>query len=301
MTSSRKLLTIIAAVTLAACGGEATTQAPGPTAAGPSAAGPTAAEPTAIGSIYARPTPTARPDYVLVAVGDSVAFNSPEDCPGCTSYVDQYAAALEAATGMTVGVQNLSQHNGQTVRGLMFELGGSRLRATAIANADIVLVGIAHNDVPMVIDTDSCDGPYQEPVDWSKFTKACIATEVAKYTPLYEQVFERVVELRAGKPTILRATNRYNDWVGGPGQPLPPKGVDATIRVIKAWNTMICGAAEASGFLCADISTAFNGADGATPSAEGGYLASDYTHPSQQGNDRIAEVLIDLGFAPLVP
>jgi lysophospholipase L1-like esterase len=62
---------------------------------------------------------------------------------------------------------------------------------------------------------------------------------------------------------------------------------------------MICGAAEAHGFLCADISTEFNGEDGREPS--GDLLASDYTHPSQAGNDLIAEVLIELGFAPLAP
>jgi len=60
---------------------------------------------------------------------------------------------------------------------------------------------------------------------------------------------------------------------------------------------MICKAAQANGFTCADIYHAFNGPDGLTPS--GDLLAKDYTHPSDKGNEVIARVLADLGYAPL--
>ena len=69
--------------------------------------------------------------------------------------------------------------------------------------------------------------------------------------------------------------------------------------MIAAWNKMICDAAEANGFTCADISTAFNGKDGTKPSGE--LLAGDYTHPSDKGNEVIAAVLAKLGFEPLAP
>jgi hypothetical protein len=62
---------------------------------------------------------------------------------------------------------------------------------------------------------------------------------------------------------------------------------------------MLCSAADANGFTCADISTAFNGEDGTTPS--GDLLARDYTHPSDKGNQVIADVLVKLGFEPLAP
>jgi hypothetical protein len=60
---------------------------------------------------------------------------------------------------------------------------------------------------------------------------------------------------------------------------------------------MLCKAAEANGFSCADIYEAFNGPDGLTPSGE--LNAADYTHPSNEGNEFISDVLADLGFAPL--
>ncbi len=62
---------------------------------------------------------------------------------------------------------------------------------------------------------------------------------------------------------------------------------------------MICGAAEANGFTCADISTEFNGKDGRQPSGE--LLAGDYTHPSDKGNEAIARVLAKLGYKPIAP
>jgi hypothetical protein len=65
-----------------------------------------------------------------------------------------------------------------------------------------------------------------------------------------------------------------------------------------AWNAMICETAEAHGFECGDVARAFNGADGRT--ASGDLLAEDYIHPSDKGHERIAEVLVELGFAPLV-
>ena len=69
---------------------------------------PDAAQPTA-------PTESLR----LVAIGDSIPYNSPEDCPGCTGFVDSYADAVAAATGQTVDVTNLSEHTGLTLPGLL--------------------------------------------------------------------------------------------------------------------------------------------------------------------------------------
>jgi hypothetical protein len=87
--------------------------------------------------------------------------------------------------------------------------------------------------------------------------------------------------------------------VADEGGEVPPKAVEVSVRYNVAWNAMICETAEDNGFTCADISTAFNGEDGRTPSGE--LLAPDYIHPSDKGHERIAQVLVDLSFAPLVP
>lgn len=235
----------------------------------------------------------------LVVVGDSIPFNSPEDCPGCTAFVKIYADALAEATGTSVSLRNLSEHNSLTIGGLLTEMKNDRTRIDALTGADAIIVGIAHNDVPMNRDDDACDGPFSETPDWSTFTDECLATEIDRFAPLYREAYERIAAFRQGKPTILRTINRYNDWIGWPGHDVPPAGIEATARVIRAWNAVICGAAQDNGFECIDVSTRFNGSDGTEPA--GPLLAADYTHPSEQGNAAIGELLIESGFAPLVP
>lgn len=250
--------------------------------------------PTLVKTSAPSPTP-----WSLVAVGDSIPFNSPNDCPGCTGFVDRYAEAITATTGHAVTVQNLSQHNSLQIDGLLQELKTDTLRREALANADIIIVGIAHNDAAMNSNDDLCDGPNGDNPDWSKYNAKCAVASAELFRPKYESVYSQIAALRVGKLTIFRTINRYNDWIGWPGHDLPPEGIEGTRLVIDAWNEMICKAAQENGFTCADIYHVFNGSDGLKPS--GDLVASDYTHPSGKGNEVIARMLIDLGFAPLVP
>jgi len=245
------------------------------------------------------PTPaiTATPEpWLLVAVGDSIPFS---ECFGCKGFVDRYAKAITEATGHPVKIQNLAEHNSLQIDGLLQELESDTLRRDALANADIIVVGIAHNDAPMNSNVDPCDGVNGDNPDWSKYSAECAVASAEMFRPKFESVYSQIVALRGGKPTIFRTINRYNDWNGWPGHDLPPEGVTATKQVIDAWSDMICKAAEENEFVCADIYHAFNGPDGLTPS--GDLVQTDYTHPSYKGNELIAQVLVDLGFAPLAP
>ena len=249
--------------------------------------------PKSISTSTATPTPM---PLSLVVVGDSIPYNSSQDCPGCTSFADRYAEAITAATGQAVEVQNLSTHTGLQIDGLLQMLEGPKMQE-AITKADIIIVGIAHNDVAMNINEDLCDGSNGDMPDWSKYNAECAIASAELFRPKFESVYSQIVALRNGKPTIFRTINRYNDWIGW--SELPAEGIEPTRLVIDAWNDMICEAAEKNRFVCADIYHEFNGADGLKPS--GDLLATDYTHPSDKGNEVIAQVLIDLGFAPLVP
>lgn len=241
-------------------------------------------------------TPQGATPLSLVVVGDSIAFNSPDDCPGCTGFVDRYADAITKATGRPVNVQNLSQHNGLQIDGLLEELNPENFRSQALANADIIIVNIAHNDVAWGRNDDPCDGPTGDNPDWSKFDAACAVEAAEIFRPKFKSVFAQIVDMRAGKPTIFLMINRYNDWIG---EGVPPEAIQATHEVVSAWNAMVCDAATSNGFICADIYHAFNGADGLQVPPD--LLAPDFTHPSDKGNEVIAQVLVDLGFAPLVP
>jgi lysophospholipase L1-like esterase len=173
--------------------------------------------------------------------------------------------------------------------------------ADVAASADAILVAIGTSDAPWNITDDACDGEATavELVPWELYTDACISAEVERFRPTFDAVFQRLAELRAGQPTIFRAVNRYNDWIGFEGGPVPPQAIQVSVDYNVAWNSMICETAEAHGFACADVSTAFNGEDGRT--ASGDLLAPDYIHPSDKGHELIADTLVELGFAPLAP
>ena len=256
-------------------------------------AGCTGADPSpgAAGSESTAPSDSLR----LVAIGDSIPYNSPADCPDCTGFVQSYADAVAAATGQSVDVSNLSEHTGLTLPGLLEELDAL---SPALEAADVIVVGIAHNSNELASD-EPCDTPLganEQPV-WTAITQECADRSAEEYRPQYESLFAQVAALRAGQPTVLRAINRYNDWIGWADGNLGPDEEQRTAIVVAAWNAMLCDAAERNGFTCADISSAFNGPDGLSPAGE--LLAADYTHPSDRGNATITDVLTELGFDPL--
>lgn len=226
----------------------------------------------------------------LTVIGDSIPYNSPEDCPGCTGFVDRYATALEAETGRKVTINNYSEHNGLTLPMLLAEMDSLD---PELKKADVLLVGIAHNS-NLLAEERPCGGDRDanENPKWSLITRACSERSVAKYRPEYVELFHHLAGLRPGKQTLLRTINRYNDAIGYTG--IPKRVFGKTKMVLDAWNTMLCSTAEAEGFGCADIYHAINGSDGLT--ASGDNLADDYTHPSEKGNKVIAKVLVGLGF-----
>jgi hypothetical protein len=166
------------------------------------------------------------------------------------------------------------------------------------ASADAIIVAIGTSNLPWNVTDDACDGPATsvEPVPWGQYSTECISSHVEGLRPEFDGVFSRIVELRAGAPTILRTINLYNDWIGFDDE-FPPEGVDKSVAYLQAMNAMVCETAATRGFECGDVGRAFNGADGR--SASGDLLAPDYIHPSDAGHEQIAEVLIDLRFAPL--
>lgn len=231
----------------------------------------------------------------LVVIGDSIPYNSSNDCPGCVGFVDRYAQALQAATGKSVTVENHSQHNGLTLPMLLDELADFRAPLTA---ADAIIIGIAHNSLELNQD-EPCGAPLDanDLPDWTKLTRACAVASAATYRPQYERLFTTVAGWRQGRPTLLRTINRYNDWVGAPGVALTKTQRDQIRMFIDLWDSMLCATATKSGFECADIYHRFNGPRGDRPS--GNLLGGDYTHPSNAGNALIAETLVAQGFAPL--
>ena len=271
----------------------------------------TAATETAGASAAASPPASLNSSWLVVALGDSIAYNSPMVCPGCTGFVDRYAKDLERDTGHAVTVKNLATPMLDT-QGLLDQLQQSESRRTAVAEANVVIVGIGFNDVPWLVSDDPCDGAASfddlESVQAAaaQYTSQCVSAAAELLRPMLDAVYAQTIALLEGRPAILLALNRYNDAIGWCenrscpwGSTTPSAFVTATHLTVDAWDRVICETAEKHGFACVDIYHAFNGPEGTD--AAGDLLASDYTHPSQRGNDRIAGLLINQGYVPLVP
>lgn len=310
MQASRLALVLVTGLLVAACSSgsapSASSISPAPSIPGSSVA-PSASMPPSNA-----PSAAAVDPWVVVALGDSIPFNLEDDCPGCRGFVEQYKLDLQRASGHPVIAENLSKHTGLRLQGLLDDLAHSATQKS-VADGDAIIVGIGFNDVPFNVDDDPCDGAAQwdtreRAVAAAKLiTSACMKAWIATMRPKFEDMYSQIAALRAGKPTILLTIDRYNDNPGWcenrdcawNGTTTPVEVVAGTKLAVDAWDRMMCEAATTNGFTCVDIYHSFNGPDGTDAAAD--LLAADYTHPSQAGNDRIAQLLAAEGYAPLLP
>jgi lysophospholipase L1-like esterase len=232
----------------------------------------------------------------LVALGDSLPYGS--DCGGCTGYVDLYARLAGRALGRKVTVINRAEHNNLDSRRLLAQVRSS-FRAD-LARADIVTLTIGHNDTPWVLSDDPCDGAAsdtddQNAIDWQSYTGACTTTLAGRLGRNVAGVLSEIKRLRAGKPTLIRVTNFYNN---NERDPTVPRRADSRTKfVVDAYSKAICGAAARARVPCADVYHAFNGRAGTR--YDGRYVAGDHVHPNQRGHALIAKLLARLGYGPL--
>lgn len=240
----------------------------------------------------------------IVAIGDSLPYNLPADCPGCVGFVDSYGAALEERLGGPVDVLNRSRHDGAQTNDIATELSSPGLLLDELRGADVIIVSFGFNDLPPFADAyPGCPTPPtdQDPVEtWARAladtSHACVDAAVTVVRAQAREVFARLREIAPN--ASIGALTAYDAWTGWPAlDELDKDTVDrllASIRYgVEAWNTALCEEADAASVTCVDVHDAFNGADGTL--ASGDLLAADYTHPSQAGNDRIRDVLLESG------
>ncbi len=205
------------------------------------------------GSPPSPPPAATDPPIELVVLGDSIPNNSAEDCPGCTGFVDQYAESIEQTTGRQIDTANLSEHTGLTLPDLLRKLSGfeSQLR-----EADVILIGIAHNSI--VLGSDKPCGSTLDEADmiteWSKLDARCAETSAAEHRSAFDELFSQVVALRAGQPTVFRTINKYSDWIGWEEARLSADEQRRTVVIHDAWNAMLCDSARPTGS-CVSTST----------------------------------------------
>lgn len=279
---TRRVAAITAAILLlAACQSTGNEASPAATTSTASSASATA---------QASPSPAAA--FRVVTIGDSIPYGQ-GDCGDCADFTTLVAQALGQQTGETVAPVNLSSHDGLTGVRLVDRIKTDPAMRAAVTQGDVVIVTIGHNDTPWNSSDDPCDG--DTGFNWDLYVGDCITQQAARHGQELDAILAEVLALRNGAPTAIRVTTDYNDVIGdfhlGAGGDEPSKAV------IDAFAQETCNVAQSRGAICVDVYHAFNGPDGTAEATA--LLAHDHTHPNADGQQRIADVIIAAGFAPI--
>jgi lysophospholipase L1-like esterase len=216
------------------------------------------------------------------ALGDSLAFGAIAE----RGYVNRFADYMEADTGNTVVVRNLSVPGWRSADLLLALQTDSTLRA-AVTGANAVTWDIGGNDLSRAraryLD-GSCGGDDNQ---------ECLRQTVAQFQSNWDSIISELLALRTPQETIFRTMNVYNPYVEidmatGDFAILEP--------FLRQVNDHISMTAAANGILLADIHSAFNGDSGEEQPTD--LLAFDQFHPNEAGHETIASELRALGYSP---
>jgi lysophospholipase L1-like esterase len=236
---------------------------------------------------------------VILAIGDSIPYNSPNDCPGCTGFVASYAEPLSEQSGEQWLPHNRSRHDGAGTADIVEQLESGDLDDD-IAIASIVIVSIGLNDQPPYVEPGApCSGFVNTEQDAIEgvlaTTPECLDEQTAVLRGRLAMILSSVRALAADADIL--AMVGYNSWTGwstleAAGPETSEAVTDVIVGAIERWRDAVCEEAAAVDGECVDLYGAFNGPDGRAPS--GGLLAPDYSHPSQEGNDLIRDLLLEV-------
>jgi lysophospholipase L1-like esterase len=233
----------------------------------------------------------------VVALGDSLPYGR-ADCGFCQTFVDLFRTAIARHAHVQVTGRNLSEHTGIDSSDLRRQIHSSHSLRTAIAGASVITVTIGHNDPPWNNDHDSCDGSGGYPhADYSKYGARCVDATASLFPSNLDGILKAIATFRAGRATILRVTNDYNDSIG---DPVIPHSAYAVAKPFYDRDAAVaCELARKYHGICIDTYHAFNGPNGDRDA--GPLLAPDHTHPNAKGHKLIAQLLVRAGYRPLFP
>jgi hypothetical protein len=226
-------------------------------------------------------------EWNLVVIGDSSLWR----------FGQAFASQIEKDVGVKVVLEDVlggGRSAGSVLRALQTgETSSPKLQRLpdTLRDAEVVVMFVN----PM----DSVDP--KKPLDFGgcfdyKAPESCGPESFEKYTADMKAIWAEILELRAGQPTILRATDIYNPLV----DPWNEHGVFEACTV--CWENMSNAArlaAEAYDIPFLSRYDAFNGEDHNEDPREKGYIESDGEHPSELAGQYTAELLSQMGYEPV--
>jgi hypothetical protein len=132
----------------------------------------------------------------------------------------------------------------------------------------------------------------------SREPASCSPETFEQYSANLKAIWAKILELRGGQPTILRATDVYNPFVS------PWKEAGVFEDCTKCWENMSHAArlaAEAYNIPFLSRYDAFNGTGHSEDPREKGYIRSDGEHPTELASQFTADLLFQMGYDPVSP
>jgi len=226
-------------------------------------------------------------EWDLVVIGDSSLWG----------LARAFSAQIEADTGVKVITHD------STVGGLSAGMVLEALETGESANPKLAALPDLLKDAEVVVmfvnPVDSVDP--EKPLDVEgcfhfKSPGPCGPEAWERYTSDVRTIWAKILELRAGEPTVLRATDIYNPVVS------PWKKFGDFDGCTECWENQSNAArlaAEAYSIPFLSRYDAFNGADHEQDPRESGYIAPDGEHPSAKMSRETAALLSQMGYDPI--
>jgi hypothetical protein len=251
------------------------------------------AAPAAAPTPQPSPTPLAMPiapgaEWQLVVIGDSSLWGLGE----------AYASQIEKDLGVKVTLEDfaLPSLSAGAVLGALQTGKSPNMRLEklpeAVKNAEVVVMFVNpldSIDPARPLNFDGCFG--------CSAPQACESAAWDKYTADMAAIWEKIIALRAGQPTILRATDIYN--------PSLAQWYDCEIfePCDVCWGNMstaVRQAAQKYNIPFLSRYDAFDGQDHKEDPGEKGYIRDDGEHPTDLASQVTAELLSKMGYDPLL-
>jgi hypothetical protein len=164
----------------------------------------------------------------------------------------------------------------------------------ALKQADVVIMStnpLDSSDPASTLQIEGCTTGCSEPEN-------CAPEAFAQYQADLQAIWGEIFRLRAGQPTILRATDLYNPVLARWDE----CGNASACQV--CWENMSAAARQAAaayGIPFLSRYDAFNGPDHSEDPRQKGYIQEDGEHPSELAARYTAGLLAELGYAPVPP
>jgi lysophospholipase L1-like esterase len=245
----------------------------------------------------AMPGVMAAESWRYTALGDSMAFGA-FALPG-QGYVPSYRNSIEADTGVDVRLVNLGIPGWKSGE-LLAALRGSLLFRFLVATSPVISLNIGGNDLISARNT------YKDRTCGGADNQDCLRATVETFKTNWDSILIEILSLRSTGNTIIRTMDIYNPFVNEDKVAdtwLNDQGNDFQVvkGYLEAVNNHIAATTAANHIPSAQVYRAFNGPNGELDPSDAGYIFFDGYHANTRGHRRMAELLRELGFAPLRP